>query len=95
MPAPTRLRPATRQASAHRWMGLLAVAAQRAFALSLLELPLVSAEQGEGDTPLGDLLAQAREAEQVPDRRTHADAKRNGKKNSKGSFGHARRFVAF
>ena len=59
--APTRLRPATRQASVHRWTGLLAVAAQRAYASSLLELPLLSGEQGEGDAPpLGDLLAQAR-----------------------------------
>ena len=71
--APTRLRSATRQASVHRWTGLLAVAAQRAYASSLLELPLASAEQGEGDAPpLGDVLAQARETEQVSDSRLPA-----------------------
>ena len=37
---PARLRSATRQASLHRWMGMLATAAQRALAHSLLELPL-------------------------------------------------------
>ena len=52
-----------------KWTKLLAVAAQRAYALSLLELRLVNAEQGDGDAPpLEDLLAQARGAEQVPDR---------------------------
>ena len=71
--APTRLRPATRQAGVHRRTGLLAVAAQRAYASSFLELPLVNAEQGDGDMPpLGDLLAQAREAAQVTDSRLPA-----------------------
>ena len=52
----TSLRPATCQASVHRWT----LAAQRAYASSLLELPLVSAEQGEGDAPpLKDLLSRS------------------------------------
>ena len=45
-----------------RWSGLLAVAAQRAFAASLLELPPASAsELGERPEPeLHELLAEAR-----------------------------------
>ena len=43
-----------------RWSGLLAVAAQRAFAASLLELP-PAAELGEGPEPeLHELLAETR-----------------------------------
>ena len=37
---PARLRAVARQANIHRWTRTLAVAAQRAFAMSLLELPL-------------------------------------------------------
>jgi len=44
-----------------------AVAAQRALAYSLLELPLAGADECDGtEPPLGDLLADARGAEAVP-----------------------------
>ena len=50
-----------------RWMGMLAVAAQRALAYSLLELPLAGLDERDGtEPPLGDLLADARDAEAVP-----------------------------
>ena len=45
---PARLRSATRQASLHRWMGMLATAAQRALAHSLLELPLAGVDVCSG-----------------------------------------------
>ena len=65
--SPARLRPAVQRASLHRWMGMLAVAAQRALAYSLLELPLAGADECDGtEPPLGDLLADARGAEAVP-----------------------------
>jgi len=52
---------------------MLAVAAQRAYEQSLLELPMASVERGDGDPPpLGDLLAQARDAEVVAVRRLPA-----------------------
>ncbi|CAE7736307.1 unnamed protein product [Symbiodinium sp. CCMP2592] len=41
---PYGLRPAVQRASLHRWTGILAVAAQRALAHSLLELPLEGAD---------------------------------------------------
>ena len=41
---PARLRAAARQANIHWWTGMLAVAAQRAFALLLLELPLANVQ---------------------------------------------------
>ena len=51
----------------HRWTGTLAVAAQRPFAYSLLELPLAAADECDGtEPPLGDLLADARDTEPVP-----------------------------
>ena len=67
---PRWLREATAQASAYRWSGLLAVAAQRAFAASLLELPLRPEASFEGAGPcLSDLLADARwESEVVASR---------------------------
>ena len=46
---------------------MLAVAAQRALAHSLLELPLAGGDECDGAEPLlGDLLADARDAEAVP-----------------------------
>ena len=46
---------------------MLAVAAQRALAHSLLELPLAGADECDGAEPrFGDLLADARDAEAVP-----------------------------
>ena len=66
--APARLRPAACRASIHRWTGMLA--AQRAYAMSLLELPLAGVEHGDGDPPpWGDLLADARGVEPIPDSR--------------------------
>ena len=68
--SPARLRPAVQRASLHRWTGMLAVAAQRALAHSLLELPLAGADECDGaEPPLGDLLADARDARQPPPRR--------------------------
>ncbi|OLQ06334.1 hypothetical protein AK812_SmicGene10351 [Symbiodinium microadriaticum] len=65
--SPARLRPAVQRASVHRWTGMLAVAAQRALAYSLLELPLAAADECDGtEPPLGDLLADARDTEPVP-----------------------------
>lgn len=65
--SPARLRPAVQRASLHRWTGMLAVAAQRALAYSLLELPLAAADECDGtEPPLGDLLADARDTEPVP-----------------------------
>ena len=59
--APPWLRAAARQAAAHCWTGMLAVAAQRALALSLLQLPLDRADECDGvEPPLADLLADAR-----------------------------------
>ena len=46
---------------------MLVVAAQRALAYSLLELPLAAADECDGtEPPLGDLLADARDTEPVP-----------------------------
>ena len=57
---PRLLRPAAITAWVARWSGLLAVAAQRAFAASLLELP-PAADLGDGPGPeLHELLAEAR-----------------------------------
>ena len=43
------------------WLGLLSVAAQRAFAATLLELPVDRAEAVDGEPPhLEDVLAHAR-----------------------------------
>ena len=59
--APARLRAATRQAACHRWAGIMAVAAHRALAFSLLELPPAMADECDGAMPpLAELLADAR-----------------------------------
>ena len=64
---PARLRFAARQASLHRWTGMLAIAAQRAFAHSLLELPPASVDASSGtEPPLTELLADARGIRHVP-----------------------------
>ena len=57
---PAHLRPAAVASWVARWSGLLAVAAQRAYAATLLELP-PAAELGEGPMPtLHEVLADAR-----------------------------------
>ena len=57
---PAVLRKSAQLAYANRWMGLLAVAAQRAFAATLLELP-VEETAADGDAPpLADVLHAAR-----------------------------------
>ncbi|CAE7441897.1 unnamed protein product [Symbiodinium microadriaticum] len=58
------------------WTRMLAVAAQRAYAMLLLELPLASAEQCDGALPLGDLQAQVRDAEVVAEVRSSRLGKR-------------------
>ncbi|OLP73255.1 hypothetical protein AK812_SmicGene47575 [Symbiodinium microadriaticum] len=56
-----------------RWTGMLAVAAQRAVAYSLLELPLAAADECDGtQPPLGDLFVDARDTEPVPAPRPHS-----------------------
>ncbi len=58
---PDRLRASAAQAYVHRWSGILAVAAQRAFAASLLELPLANEICWDGDAPAcHDVVADAR-----------------------------------
>ena len=58
---PHLLRPAARAAFFHRWTGMLAVAAQRALAGTLLELPVDDAEGVDGDQPeLEEVLVAAR-----------------------------------
>ena len=58
---PTSLRAAARAAWVVRWSGILAVAAQRAFAASLLELPPGGECSAGGPEPaLHELLADAR-----------------------------------
>ena len=54
----------------HRWTGILAVAAQRALAATLLELPVDDAEGVDGEEPvLEDVLGDARLVEApVPSR---------------------------
>ncbi|CAE7227299.1 unnamed protein product, partial [Symbiodinium sp. CCMP2456] len=65
--SPARLRPAVQRASLHSWMGMLAVAAQRALAYALLELPLAGADECDGtEPPLGDLLAMPVAPKQCP-----------------------------
>ena len=57
---PAHLRSAAVASWVARWSGLLAVAAQRAYAATLLELP-PAAELGEGPMPtLHEVLADAR-----------------------------------
>ena len=58
---PQILRQAARAAYFHRWTGILAVAAQRALAATLLELPVDGVEGVDGDPPcLEDVLSEAR-----------------------------------
>ena len=58
---PAHLRPAAQAAWVARWAALLAVAAQRAYATSLLELPLAGEVNGDEAVPdLPELLADAR-----------------------------------
>ena len=58
--APAWLRQSTAQAYAYRWSALLSVAAQRAFAASLLHLP-IEAEACDGEVPaVSDVVADAR-----------------------------------
>ena len=55
------LRGAVVHALLYRWSGLVAVAAQRAFASSLLELPLLGESCLDGELPShSDLCAEAR-----------------------------------
>ena len=59
--APAVLQQSVRAAFHHRWTGILAVAAQRAFAASLLDLPMEDALGVDGDTPpLENILGDAR-----------------------------------
>ena len=58
---PELLRSASAAGYLHRWTGILAVAAQRALAATLLELPVDEAEGVDGEPPfLEDLLSEAR-----------------------------------
>ena len=76
---PARLRSATRQASLHQWMGMLATAAQRALAHSLLELPLAGVDACSGaEPPLGELLADVRGTHYVPSSRLPAPTGERG-----------------
>ena len=64
---PEYLRAAATSAWHHRWTGVLAVAAQRAFAASLLELPLAHLCVDGDPPPRGELLGGPRESlEQAP-----------------------------
>ena len=59
--APVAVRRAAQAAWVYRWSGILSVAAQRAFAASLLELPAATELGAAGDPPaLHELLADAR-----------------------------------
>ena len=59
--APRQLRASVFHACLHRWSALAAVAAQRAFAASLQELPLARELNVDGEPPcFSDLLADAR-----------------------------------
>ncbi|CAE7367317.1 unnamed protein product [Symbiodinium sp. KB8] len=61
---------------------MLAVAAQRALACSLLELPLAAADECDGtEPPLGDLLADARDTEPVHASRTFGHSLRREQSN--------------
>ena len=58
---PVAVRRAAQAAWVYRWSGILSVAAQRAFAASLLELPAATELGAAGDPPaLHELLADAR-----------------------------------
>jgi hypothetical protein len=63
--APELLRASVARAWAARWANHLSCAAQRAFATSLLELPLANENNVDGEPPpLGDLLSDCRWEEQ-------------------------------
>ena len=58
---PLLVRPAAKAAFFHWWTGILAIAAQRAFAATLLELPVDDAGGVDGDEPvLEAVLGDAR-----------------------------------
>ena len=58
---PAALRRSSELAFARRWTSILACASQRAFAMSLLELPLTSVSSFDGQAPaLSDVLADVR-----------------------------------
>jgi len=58
---PPLMRSAAVAAFFHRWTGIMAVAAQRALAATLLELPVDDAEGVDGDTPaLEEVLGDGR-----------------------------------
>jgi hypothetical protein len=58
---PQPVRSAAKAASLHRWTGILAVAAHRVFAATLLELPVEDARAVDGDmTVLEEVLGDAR-----------------------------------
>ena len=68
--APALLRSAAVQAYVHRWAGLLSVAAQRALAETLLELPAAAAPGVDGEPPpFAATLADVRWHERPPDSR--------------------------
>ena len=59
--APPLLRAAVQRSWSHRWMTMLSVAAQRAFAASLLGLPVTGTINVDGNTPsVGEVLVDAR-----------------------------------
>ena len=58
--APVAVRRAAQAVWVYRWSGILSVAAQRAFAASLLELPAATELGAAGDPALHELLADAR-----------------------------------
>ena len=58
---PVWLRASTMQAYIHRWTGVAAIAAQKALAASLLELPGSGEDCMDGDAPaVHDVIADAR-----------------------------------
>ena len=68
--SPTWLRQSLAQAYANRWSALLAAAAQRAFAASLLHFPLSGSANVDGCAPSpSDVLSDARWTFPVPDSR--------------------------
>ena len=73
--APPAQRAACTAAFVLRWSALLAFAAARTFAASLLSLPLSGTANVDGDMPLlSDVLADS--AEQPPPRQSHAVGRR-------------------
>jgi hypothetical protein len=68
--APRSMQAAVKAAFMHRWSGIIAVAAQRSLAASLLDIPMHDAAAVDGECPvLEDILADARLVEaEGPDR---------------------------